>query len=1322
MTADQLGIEKPADYQELLGYLNFSSGTPDPQFLRNLNELFGAIESAIPGRTDAFCVAGKLLRARLEALAGHSPAFQDIEQAQNVLRLAFDELPARYREFHHDLLFHQADVELWRPFFLGRVFEALLQQGGPWDETERIVEGTMARLNDYIGHRPVAVLRTAQRIEPYPHEWIRPIPLFVRGAGTGVGRYQEIVERALDILRATDPALLAEAYFDPHALDELALDPRAYDFDHPVNKRPNYHFGQWDPNHIDNQGRYRRFVLQQVTLDVLLERVDQGGDLPREELLLEAAAVLCGTMLMASGTSGNGPDAHDSTTTLTTLLPRIAAYRDAFYDQFVKKLDGEHGRRLRAEAIAGKQSLAGARQHLNQQLARRRAAQLEHVHLALLFARMGYPEAALRQAQIVPVAAARMACEIQCRLTTGHLAIDEGRLEQASDMLVQIEDFLHRAVECGAMVDPWNILGFQGQFSLFPAPENSVPDHRLDQLVKVLEQIVGLYARLWSEAAARDDAALQTALADRMETLTRWWDQFAATTVDSIEAFSGGEAYDSAREVAAALAAFHHAGAAAGNIAFWRKRVAHFNSPKAYALVVNALWQKPDLVAAMALLMQWLSQAGLIPLKQGEYSFHALVHRWLSEVCLGGPQSAPAEDRPHERQALVRKFFELLEANAEDFWRVPSLDLWGAIHDQAGDDDDDDDEGDPGAQDEDDPNLFSAAYDDVVYIDSTGDGVESDMIESGGPPATDFELEQEAHRVGERLLFLRTVASLWKKAVLACGPKSASPIPAEALERWLEQAAENKQRLLDLLRSVDQRRIPPPSSSRDSLLEFDRRRGVKESLVDKIVATTIETADAARSMRAALPAATAATEDSVVLDKVLGAVVRGDRARIEQLWPSFLETLRSQPLLYVPLNKGGEPERLAQARVLQQALRDLLQWLPRLGLLKETCQLIEAARLMESANPVGAGAISEFDRLFAAGYEAIVDALVSVSHDWPASAAEPDAADNDLVECLEQVTESLLKQWLAHSRTLRLSVLEKIADEKAWQALVGFIQRYGGDLFTQRFLNMGNLRAIVHQGVDAWLARLEHDRAEGEEMKLLDDLDDKLPRSQAIKHLSMVIEAIVENYTEYRDYNSTTTQSDRGDLLYTLLDFLRLRVHYDRVAWHLKPVLIAHSILVRRGRSGAAEMWRRALADRTGDLAATLQNRGAELRKKYAMRLPTVTDRLAERFTRPLAIDRVRALIKPAMDNVRQRPPGIDSTPGAFELLEQETEELTQEPTGVGLDVPVWLLSLEQEVEQQRRAALYLDRADEFRLPLEQSKLTLQDVQHQLTNWELHPH
>ncbi len=1313
MTADHLDIDKPADPQELLGYLNFSSGTSDPQFLRNLNELFGAVESSQCGGTASHLAVAAILEARLAELAGQSLAFQDVEQARAVLRLTLDALPGRYREFHRDLLFHQSDAAIWRPFFVGRAFEAVLEQGAPWDETDRVLEGAITKLNDYIGHRPVAVLLSTQRMEPYPHEWIRPIPLFVRGAGVSVGRYQSIVELALEILRTTDPAILRQAQFDPQLLDELAMDPRAYDFDHPVNKRPNYHFGQWDPHHMDLQGRYRRFVVQQVTLDVLLERVERPGELPPGEVLVEAAAVLCGTMLMASGTSGSGPDAHDSTTTLSGLLPRIAGYRDAFYERFIKQLGGSHGERLRAEAVIGKQPLAAARQHLNQHLARRRAAQLEHVHLSLLHARMGYPQAAVNQAHVVPVASARMACEILCRLTAGHLAIDAGRLEEASEALKEIEDFLHRAIACGALVDPWNILGFQGQFSLFPSPENSVPDHRLDQLIELVEQTLGLYARLWSEAARRD-APLQTVLAPRMSKLAQWWDQFAATSVPSIEAFSGAEAYDSARQVADALKAFHKAGAAAGDIAFWRKRVALFNSPKTYALVVGALWQKPDLVAAMALLMQWLSQAGQIALKQGDYSFHALAQRWLSEICVNPERAGAIETPAVDRRVLVRKFFESLEANAEDYWQVPSLDLLGTGQERAPRDAAYEEDEDDGSR------LFRAAYDDVVYIDSTGDGVDADMLESGGPPATDFELEQEAQRIGERLAFLRTVALLWKRAVLTCGSKSSSPVPDESLARWLDQATENEDRLSDLLHAIDERRIPVPTASRDSLLEFDRRRSVKEALVEKTIAATTETADAARSIRAALGDAKRPTAESLV-DGLLQAVYQGNAPRVRQLWPEFLADLRPRSLLYVPLNRGGDPVRLARVRTLQQALRELLQGLPRLGLLSETCQLIETARLMESANPVGPGAISEFDRMFAAGYEAIVETLTCVSQDWPASPADPDKPDNDLVECLEQVTESLLKQWLAHSRTLRLSVLEKIADEKSWNALVKFVEAYGRDLFTQRFLNLGNLRAILHQGIDAWLTRLEENPEPGEELRLLEDLGGKLPRAEAVKHLSIAIEAIVENYAEYRDYNSTTTQSDRGDVLYTLLDFLRLRVQYDRVAWHLKPLLAAHAMLVRRGRSAAAEMWRRALAERTGELADTLQNRYDELRKQYAMRLPTIGDRLAERFIRPLAIDRVRALIKPAMDRVRHRPVAAEAPDNAFEQLEQEIEELTQEPTGIGFEVPGWLQSLEQEVEQQCRALSHFDRPEESHWSLDQTKLTLEEVQRQLSGWELSP-
>ncbi len=152
------------------------------------------------------------------------------------------------------------------------------------------------------------------------------------------------------------------------------------------------------------------------------------------------------------------------------------------------------------------------------------------------------------------VASARMRCEIQCRITTGELAVAAGRVDDAARLLVEAEDFLHRAIECGAMIDPWSILGFQAQFSLFPSPDNSVHDHRAELLVELVEAIFSLFARVWSEAAAQDNARVVEQVSEAMVKLAGWWDQFATLTIGSLESFSAKEAVESARQVAAALA------------------------------------------------------------------------------------------------------------------------------------------------------------------------------------------------------------------------------------------------------------------------------------------------------------------------------------------------------------------------------------------------------------------------------------------------------------------------------------------------------------------------------------------------------------------------------------------------------------------------------------------------------------------------------------------------------------------------------------------------------------------------------------------------
>ena len=189
-----------------------------------------------------------------------------------MLTLTFDFLLPKYLRFHRDLLFHQTEEILFNSFFIAKCFREILKQVAAEDyrslDDESIVDSAISQLNDYIGHRPVATLES-QKIEPYANERVCPVPLFVSGGSIAIGRYREMVEIAINILRETPSMILRAAHFDPNRLLELAIDPRAFDFDHPINWRPNHHFGQWDEHQIDGDGFYTRFIVHQVTLDAL---------------------------------------------------------------------------------------------------------------------------------------------------------------------------------------------------------------------------------------------------------------------------------------------------------------------------------------------------------------------------------------------------------------------------------------------------------------------------------------------------------------------------------------------------------------------------------------------------------------------------------------------------------------------------------------------------------------------------------------------------------------------------------------------------------------------------------------------------------------------------------------------------------------------------------------------------------------------------------------------------------------------------------------------------------------------------------------------
>ena len=103
------------------------------------------------------------------------------------------------------------------------------------------------------------------------------------------------------------------------------------------------------------------------------------------------------------------------------------------------------------------------------------------------------------------------------------------------------------------------------------------------------------------------------------------------------------------------------------------------------------------------------------------------------------------------RAALIGRFFELLEANANESWLAPAAWLANDAENRS--------ERREGPE-------FESAYEGMTYRDSADDGEEG-SVAGGNERDHDlgaFPLETEADSLEERLQFLHAIAKLWRLA------------------------------------------------------------------------------------------------------------------------------------------------------------------------------------------------------------------------------------------------------------------------------------------------------------------------------------------------------------------------------------------------------------------------------------------------------------------------------------------------------------------------------------------------------------------------------
>ena len=1264
--------------RDLLGYLNFSDGTPSARFRICMNELF------VSGRAGGSPLDLQgLLEGSLSVLQkSGAGAFAVTEQALLIIGRTLSEVLPSYRQFHADLLAHCSDVDFFSPLLLARMFETTLavRAERPALSSGDAVQEVVRRLNQFVGYRPVAVLENGRKAQTYLHERFCPVPLYMADVGVAAGPYQVLISEVISFIRTLPESLLEGTHFSFARLSELVLDVRSHDHLHPVTKRTNYIFGEWDPDEIDTKGFYRRFVVRRLILDALIAWINSPGDRrfgTETERVYDAAVVLTGTILMGASISGSGPQTWDSSVSLTTLLPMVARQRDGFYEMLLGLAQGERGARLRRLAEQTRQPFGHVRHELNMYLAKYGADQVQHRHLSWVFARMGYEQASREEATVIPCLAARFESEISARLVAIPRQLRAGLPDEAARLIAESIELLHRGIECGGIVDPWNILGFQGLFPLFSAREDSIPDSRVDVLLELMGRLFDSCSLIMSEAAASGRADIHDEVLGRFRVLAEQWDTYATTTVHDLLKVEGQRSVEGAILVARALARWREAGEAAGDISFWRQHVDEFRSPSGFAQVVNSLLDRQDHVAAMGLLMQWLGMADSVPLETGPHSIHNLLHRLLTCVCQQG--------EPDLRWKGVRRLFAFMEANAGEFWEVPQLSMYVEQRktDRRGAKQEELDLEHLFDADDEEQNTLAAAWDDVTYRDSTDDGNVGDTMDSstGAPGTTEFEVLYR--QIEPRLKFLHTVGSLWSIAAVWVSRQGTDVTPErrELMRDWLVAIRGRLQGLQVLINEVREYEVQTQSGGVESNVEYDIQMQGRFLLMQNALSTTVEFLMAERLIEAVV-GVTEKNRESERLDQLISktfSAMFGDRAEdMQQVFPEFIEELSRRPLLYVPFENGGHPAAILKARTLQAVMRVLLCQLPRLGLLTETFMVLDTALSMERYSRPSGQAVTEFDRLFRLGLLSSTEAVLKSCSRMRVTGS---VRTNSVFKRILELVRVYRRMWNRHSHSMRLSTVEDLFDDKFAAAVRDFITRYGEELFHTRFLTLGNLRTILHQGVGTMFEELEETLGQTQSVPVLNDLESgELDMEEAAEITEFVVECLIDNFDRFMEYNTTTTYSDYGHRLYCLLDFLQMEAMYDRFEWEYVPWQLIHEVLVRQSETDVAEVLVADVSKQTAETAKGMCETLRELEEKYGVKLPSLHDHVHEKIVGLLEQNAIAALVPKAIPGAAGRTAA--ETDGIFQTLRARISAFMKTRHGSGIEPPEWMQRLVLELDQ----------------------------------------
>jgi hypothetical protein len=731
-------------------------------------------------------------------------------------------------------------------------------------------------------------------------------------------------------------------------------------------------------------------------------------------------------------------------------------------------------------------------------LADRRARQVGSVTLASVLARLGRIDAAERLVGFVPAASARMLARITSRIVIAQGMCrrgDKNSLQKAVEILSEAKNLLMRGIHCGALVDPWNILGFAGQFPLHEPGGEALPDSRVDDLIGSVGNLLECACLTWQRSCLESNENIAKKASGLVEELASWWDQYATTSVGGIPHLSGIEMVQSAREVVTVLEERRTTAPVPLPPTFWRDAVADFSSARTHAAAADALLQEKDFDAAMGLLVHWITLLEGDEIDHSGNSWLVAAHRWLRSALT---------DLSDSGCSRVRRFLELVEANTAGLTEMIDIAASGQeprSRDESGaalsDETDDDQIG----TDE----SVASAYESMVWQDSTDDGTDGGMLDVDLPAGA----SNPVVAVEEAADFLTGVIVMFRQTIVtgcldaAAGRIETSAVEIDSLRGWRQTLRRLRQAMVRAAMHIISRDQQQPPGM--TVTEFDRLRWQRDIAAERLVEAALQTGETIWMLSARIAIAQGAVRKTNHSDdeanrfpskimpkpavgKLLAAVFVDDQPIIHQQMERIRHHLRGKTVLYVPLARGGRADRVFAARMRERLLERLVAVLPRRGLVEETIGLVRLAKKLESRRPPGAASVSEFDRVFESATTALVGRIVASAPIAGPSEAEPSSVvtTQRILDGLAILIPKLLETWTTHARQLRLSVLERVRDDKSFQFVKEFIKHYGDGLFTQHLLTPSSLRSILRGGVRPYLERLIKQDAVGTDWRTSD--------------------------------------------------------------------------------------------------------------------------------------------------------------------------------------------------------------------------------------------